>query len=122
MAGQYCGVINELITLHLLGSIAQFIAPLGLLDNEGNEIEIEAFHPGEFLREEIEERVILKKDAAKSLGILPHHLSEIFVGKRNISAILAVRLEKLLGISSHYWLGLQMEYDLFVAKREEALA
>ncbi|CAN5513408.1 HigA family addiction module antitoxin [soil metagenome] len=92
-----------------------------VLDHNGSEIEIEAFHPGEFLREEIEERNMLKKDIAKSLHILPHHLSEIFAGKRNISATLAVKLEKLLGISSHYWLGLQMEYDLFVAKQAEAL-
>jgi addiction module HigA family antidote len=92
-----------------------------VLDHNGQEIEIEAFHPGEFLQEEIEEREILKKDVAKALHILPHHLSEIFAGKRNISAKLAVRLEKLLGVSSHYWLGLQMEYDLFVAKQAEAL-
>lgn len=92
-----------------------------VLDHNGNEIEIEAFHPGEFLQEEIEEREMLKKDVAKAIHILPHHLSEIFAGKRNISAKLAVRLEKLLGISSHYWLGLQMEYDLFVARQEEAL-
>lgn len=92
-----------------------------VLDHNGNEIEIEAFHPGEFLKEEIEERSLLKKDVAKALNILPHHLSEIFAGKRNISATLAVKLEKLLGISSHYWLGLQMEYDLFIAKQEEAL-
>ena len=91
-----------------------------VLDHNGNEIEIEAFHPGEFLQEEIEARRILKKDIAKSLDILPHHLSEIFAGKRNISARLAVKLEKILGISSHYWLGLQMEYDLFVAKQLEA--
>ena len=56
------------------------------LDHSGNEIEIEAFHPGEFLREEIEERNMLKKNAANALNILPHHLSEIFAGKRNISA------------------------------------
>ena len=92
-----------------------------VLDHNGNEIEIEAFHPGEFLREEIEERNILKKDVAKAIGILPHHLSEIFIGKRNISATLAVKLEKFLGISSHYWLGMQMEYDLFIAKQAEAL-
>jgi antitoxin HigA-1 len=91
-----------------------------VLDHNGNEIEIEAFHPGEFLQEEIEERELVKKDVAKALDILPHHLSEIFAGKRNISARLAVRLEKILGISSHYWLGLQMEYDLYVAKQEEA--
>ena len=91
-----------------------------VLDHNGNEIEIEAFHPGKFLQEEIEERELVKKDVAKALDILPHHLSEIFAGKRNISARLAVRLEKILGISSHYWLGLQMEYDLYVAKQEEA--
>ena len=93
-----------------------------VLDHNGNEIEIEAYHPGEFLLEEIEERDLLKKDVAKQLDILPHHLSEIFAGKRNISARLAVRLEKILGISSHYWLGLQMEYDLFIAKQLEAHA
>lgn len=93
-----------------------------VLNHNGNEIEIEAFHPGEFLLEEIEERDLLKKDVAKQLDILPHHLSEIFAGKRNISARLAVRLEKILGISSHYWLGLQMEYDLFIAKQLEAHA
>lgn len=93
-----------------------------VLDHNGNEIEIEAFHPGEFLLEEIEGRDLLKKDVAKQLDILPHHLSEIFAGKRNISARLAVRLEKILGISSHYWLGLQMEYDLFIAKQLEAHA
>lgn len=91
-----------------------------ILDHNGNEIEIEAFHPGEFLQEEIEARDILKKDIAKALDILPQHLSDIFAGKRNISARLAVKLEKILGISSHYWLGLQMEYDLFVAKQLEA--
>ena len=82
------------------------------------EIAIEAFHPGEFLLEEIEERGLIKKDAAKELNILPHHLSEIFAGKRNISARLALKLEKLLNISANYWLGMQMEYDLYVARHE----
>ena len=91
-----------------------------VLDHQGKEIEIEAFHPGEFLLEEIEARDILKKDVAKALGILPQHLSEIFAGKRNISARIAVRLEKILEVSSSYWLGMQMEYDLFVAKALEA--
>ena len=35
---------------------------------------------------------------------------------------LAVRFEKILGISSHYWLGLQKEHDLFVAEQLEAHA
>lgn len=89
-----------------------------VLDHTGQEIEIEAFHPGVFLLEEIQERGILKKDIAKELGILPHHLSEIFAGKRNISAKLALKIERILGISAHYWLAMQMEYDLYIAKQE----
>ena len=89
-----------------------------VLDLNSKEIEIEAFHPGEFLLEEIEERGLLKKDVAKELEILPHHLSEIFAGKRNISAKLALKIEKLFNISAQYWLGMQMEYDLYVARHE----
>ena len=89
-----------------------------VLDHTGKEIEIEAFHPGSFLLEEIEERGLLKKDAAKALEILPNHLSDIFAGKRNISAKVALKLEKLLAISAHYWLGMQMEYDLYIARHE----
>jgi plasmid maintenance system antidote protein VapI len=44
-----------------------------VLDHNGNEIETEAFHPGEFLQEEIEERQLLKKGIAKALDTLPHH-------------------------------------------------
>ncbi len=89
-----------------------------VLDHTGKEIEIEAFHPGGFLLEEIEERGLLKKDVAKALDILPHHLSEIFAGKRNISAKLALKIEKFLEISASHWLSMQMEYDLYVARHE----
>jgi addiction module HigA family antidote len=89
-----------------------------VLDHTGKEIEIEAFHPGGFLLEEIEARHLAKKDAATALGLLPHHLSEIFSGKRNISAKTALKIEQLLNVSANYWLGMQMEYDLYVARHE----
>ena len=90
-----------------------------VLNHNNHKVEIEAFHPGMFLKEEIEERCMLKKDVAKAIDILPHHLSEIFTGKRNISATIALRLEELLGIGSHYLLGMQMEYDLFLARQKQ---
>lgn len=92
-----------------------------ITDHKGNAIEIEAFHPGQFLQEEIEERGLVKKEVAKALDILPNHLSDIFAGKRNISAKMALKLEKLLKISAQYWLGMQMEYDLYIAKESEEL-
>ena len=57
-----------------------------VFNTKGAEIEIQAFHPGEFLLEEIEEREILKKDLAQALEILPNNLSLLFAGKRRNDA------------------------------------
>lgn len=78
------------------------------------------FHPGEMLQEEVEERKLKKAELASQIGILPGHLSELFKGKRNINARLAVKLEKALGISAEYWIGLQSAYDLAQAREFEA--
>lgn len=75
-------------------------------------------HPGEALLDEVEARKLKKSDLAKALNILPGHLSELFSGKRNITATTAVKLERELGISAEYWIGLQADYDLANARRE----
>ncbi|MEX8547488.1 MAG: HigA family addiction module antitoxin [Mucilaginibacter sp.] len=92
-----------------------------VFDKEGNELKTPtAFHPGEFLLEEIEERKLKKADFARTIGLLPGHLSELFKGKRNINARLAIRLEKALDVSAEYWLGLQSTYDLASARELES--
>lgn len=91
-----------------------------VFDKDGNELRTPvAFHPGELLQEEIEERGIKKTAFARSIGILPGNLSELFKGKRHINARLAVRLEKVLGISAEYWMGMQSAYDLSIARELE---
>ncbi|RQO75577.1 addiction module antidote protein, HigA family [Pedobacter sp. KBW06] len=90
-----------------------------IFNHKGAEIVAEAFHPGIFLLEEIEERDLLKKLLAKELDLLPNNLSQIFTGKRNISVNLALKLEKVLGISAEYWIGLQTAYDLQEARKAE---
>jgi len=91
-----------------------------VFDKEGNELRtLVTFHPGEFLQEEVEERGLKKSELAKQLGLLPGHLSELFKGKRNINARLAVRLEKAMNVSAEYWLGLQSAYDLTEARELE---
>lgn len=93
-----------------------------VFDKQGNELKtLTAFHPGEFLLEEVEERKLKKSELAKQLGLLPGHLSELFKGKRNINARLAVRLEKVLDVSAEYWLGLQSAYDLSQARQLECV-
>jgi antitoxin HigA-1 len=91
-----------------------------VIDKKGDELRTPlAFHPGGFLLEEIEERGLKKKDFARAVGLLPGNLSELFKGKRNINAKLAVKLEKVLEVSAEYWLGLQSAYDLTIARELE---
>lgn len=91
-----------------------------VFDKNGNQLKTPlAFHPGEFLLEEVEERGLKKTDFAKSIGMMPGNLSELFKGKRHINARIAIRLEKALDIDAEYWMGLQTAYDLNVARELE---
>ncbi|MDZ4821867.1 MAG: HigA family addiction module antitoxin [Flavobacteriales bacterium] len=76
----------------------------------------EVTHPGEFLAEEIVYRGLTKKYVAELMGLSPTVLSEIISGKRNITAITAIKLEHALEISALYWLNLQTYYDYYTLK------
>jgi len=76
-------------------------------------------HPGEVLKKEIEERGLVKSEVARQLGIKPGHLSELFKGKRNISAAMALKLQGMLKISAVKWLGLQNLYDLSILENRQ---
>jgi addiction module HigA family antidote len=54
---------------------------------------------------------------AKALGITSARLNEIVRGKRGITADTALRLARYLGTSPDFWLGLQLEYDLRIARQ-----
>lgn len=89
----------------------------------GKEIETEAIlHPGEVLGEELEARGIAQKGFAGLVDMRPPHLNELIKGKRHISALLALKLEKQLGISAAFWLRLQVDYDLKIARKQLKVA
>jgi addiction module HigA family antidote len=77
---------------------------------------IYAFHPGEFLAEEIEERGMTGADLARALNIPQNRVSEILNGKRSVSVDTALRLAQWIGSSPQYWLNLQQIYDLRIAE------
>jgi addiction module HigA family antidote len=64
-------------------------------------------HPGYLIEMEIEARELKKQDVAHDLGIRPQHLSELIVEKRNVSAMLALKLERVFGVDADYWLRVQ---------------
>ena len=73
-------------------------------------------HPGSVLQEYLPERLSIT-EAAQKLGVSRQAMSPIINGRAGISAEMAVRLSKALGTSPDLWLGMQMQYDLWQAKR-----
>lgn len=69
-----------------------------------------AIHPGEILREELQERGIKQKDFAQSIGVQATHLNEFIKGKRNLNEDLAMKLESQLGVPYKTWMNLHNGY------------
>lgn len=79
-------------------------------------------HPGSVLGDELAARAIPQKEFADLLEMRASHLNELIKGKRHISALLALKLEQQLKISAGFWMRLQVEYDLKMAKKQLKVA
>ena len=74
--------------------------------------------PGEVLYEEFMKPLGVSINAlAREIAVPPNRISEIVGGKRAITADTALRLGKYFGVSPEIWIGLQVDYDLRLAKR-----
>ena len=79
---------------------------------------LEPIHPGEILHEEFMRPMRVSINAlAREIAVPPNRVSDIVNGKRSITADTALRLGKYFGVSPELWLGLQVDYDLRVARR-----
>ncbi len=79
---------------------------------------LEPVHPGEILYEEFMKPMAVSINAlAREIAVPPNRIGDIVNGKRSITADTAVRLGKYFGVSPELWLGLQVDYDLRVARR-----
>jgi addiction module HigA family antidote len=75
-------------------------------------------HPGRILDQKFLKPAGLSQNAlARELGVPPRRINEIILGKRGISADTALRLAKRFGNSARYWMALQADFDLEVAKQ-----
>ncbi|SNZ06981.1 addiction module antidote protein, HigA family [Persephonella hydrogeniphila] len=78
------------------------------------ELEREPTHPGEILLEEFLEPLgITQTQLAKELGVSFRAINEIVNKKRGISPEMAIKLSERFGVSPEFWLGLQLDYDLW---------
>ena len=84
---------------------------------------IPAPHPGETIREDVLEPLGMSANQlAKALGITATRLNDVVRGRRGITADTALRLARYLGTSAEFWLGLQLEYDLRIARQTRSRA
>ncbi|WP_285751984.1 HigA family addiction module antitoxin [Lentzea sp. NBRC 105346] len=77
-------------------------------------------HPGETLRETLQERGLTQLACATLIGRTPQVVNQIINGKKSITADTALDLEHGLGISAEFWVRLQADYDLSVARQRRA--
>lgn len=71
-----------------------------------------AIHPGEILKDEIDELGMSAAELARSLDVPANRVSQILAGKRSITADTALRLGYWLGTGPELWLNLQRQYEL----------
>jgi antitoxin HigA-1 len=77
-------------------------------------------HPGEMLLEEFLKPLrVNQSEFAIRLGVSFPRLNEIIRGKRGVTPDTALRLERVLGMPADFWLGLQLDCDLWHAMHNQ---
>ena len=75
-------------------------------------------HPGEILREELDELGLSANALAKALDVPTNRITAILRGQRGITADTALRLARYFGTTPQLWQNLQKTFELRVAEIE----
>ncbi len=69
-------------------------------------------HPGEVLRDELDEVGLSANALSKALGVPVNRVTMILNGQRGVSADTALRLAQFFGTTPQLWLNLQKTWEL----------
>ena len=84
-----------------------------------NERYLDPIMPGEILRTDFMEPMgISINRLSRDLYVPPNRISEIVNGKRSITVDTALRLQRYFGVKAQFWMNLQIEFDLRIARRK----
>lgn len=79
-------------------------------------------HPGELLKEELEQRQISQKSLAQQMGIPYTALNDILNERRALTTTTALLFEAALGISAEVLMRLQLKYNMQMSRQDATLA
>ena len=75
-------------------------------------------HPGEMLREDfLPDYVLTATTLASALGVSRQTVNELLRERRSITPVMALRLSRLFGNSSEFWLSAQDSRDLWESEQ-----
>ena len=77
-----------------------------------------ATHPGEVLKDEIEERGISQRQLADSMGLAYSVVNEILNGRRPLTAKTALMFEAALDVPADSLMYLQTKYNMQTARKD----
>ena len=69
-------------------------------------------HPGEILRNELDELGLSANALSKALGVPVNRVTMILNGQRGLSADIALRLARYFGTTPQLWMNLQKTWEL----------
>ncbi len=79
-----------------------------------------AVTPGDILKYEfLEELGLSQNQLGRDINVPARHINMIVKGSRKISALMALKLGKYFGTTPQFWMNLQIQYDLKMAKKNE---
>lgn len=84
-----------------------------------SKIHVTPVHPGEVLKDELEEIGLTQTALARHIGVLPKTINNICRGKSGINAEMAVKLSKALGGSPQFWLNLQNNWEISLLNEDD---
>lgn len=77
-------------------------------------------HVGKFIKEECFKPLgLTNTEAAKKLKVSSQYLGAVLLGKKPLSARLAIALGKMLNTTPESWLIQQMQYDLWKEREKQ---
>jgi addiction module HigA family antidote len=83
-------------------------------------MKIEITNPAiSLLVDELEARGISRAAASAAMSVPRSRLTDMINGRKRISIDTALRFERFFGIRANVWLGLQQDYELKLARKDE---
>ena len=96
----------------------RFVTPLMFHAISGRPFHGDLFHPGEYIKDEIEDRDMSQQELADQLQLSKSEINLLIHGHRNITPSIALKLESVLEITAELWMNLQIKYEIELLKKK----